>query len=231
MSVISKYKPTHLDEIIYPDYATERCVKSLGDGRLSGHVMFYGPNGTAKTTAANLLVKSIGGNEADIETKQINQLLAMNDLEGYLQRACSMNQGSESGKFFLLFNEFDKAKGDIDKLWNAMDKLGDSLMLIITTNEEMKIDRAIRSRCQMIEFPALRAVSVLPRAQQILAAEGLVMPDADVLAALKTVENFGDIRKYMTALDHLLLVNPSQKPKPIVQKPTLTVVKPQQPKE
>jgi DNA polymerase III delta prime subunit len=115
-----------------------------------------------------------------------------------------------------------------------MDELQEKgLMLIITTNDLMAIHASIRSRCRMIEFPAVSAIAMLPRAQQILSAEGLNLPDEQVLSYLKERERFGDHRKYIERLNELLLIHKSGLPFPLwsAQKPNLKVVNPKKPKE
>lgn len=226
MSIKNKYEPKNLNQVVYPDAATELRVKSLGNGTLNGHVIFHGPRGTAKTTAANLLVNAIGGQHAHIES-DFENLLAMPNLIAHLKQACHFAKLFTSSKCFLLFNEFDNYKGTPYQLWDAMDKLqSEGLMVIITTNELMNIHPSVRSRCRLIEFPAISASSMLSRAQQILSAEGLHLPNRQVLDYLRSLERFGDLRKYLDCIEELLLVHSSGLPMPpwSGQKPSLTVI-------
>jgi DNA polymerase III delta prime subunit len=226
MSIKNKYAPASLNDIVYPNAATELRVKSLAGGSLNGHVIFHGPRGTAKTTTANLLAQAIGGAQARIES-DFQNLMAMPNLKTYLQQACFDAALFYQSKLILLFNEFDNHKGTPYQLWDAMDMLQNKgLMLIITTNNLMAIHDSLRSRCRLIEFPAVSAVSMLSRAQHILKAEGLFLPDAQVLSYLKGQERFGDHRKYIELLDELLLIQKAGQsfPQWSGQKPTLTVV-------
>jgi replication factor C subunit 3/5 len=226
MSIQTKYTPTSLNDIVYPDSATEMRVKSLANGTREDHVLFHGPRGTAKTTTANLLAKAIGGPSARIES-DFQNLMAMPNLKGYLKQGCFNAQLLYDSKLILLFNEFDNFKSTPYQLWDAMDELqSEGLMVIITTNEQANIHASVRDRCLQIEFPGLTAVAVLPRAQQILNAEGLNLPNAQVLSYLKNVERFGSFRRYLETLDTLLQIYKSGLPLPqwSGQKPNLTVV-------
>ncbi|PUE27974.1 AAA family ATPase [Limnohabitans sp. Jir72] len=225
---MNNYIPTNLDEIIYPNASTELRLKAIGAGSIDSHVIIHGPRGTAKTTTANLLANAIGGPNAHIETN-FSTLLAMPDLLFYLKQACHFAKLTTGSKCFLLFNEFDNFKGTPYQLWDAMDQIDRSdLMLIITTNDLMAIHPSIRSRCRLIEFPAVTASAMLPRAQAILASNSLALPDAQVLSYLKGDERFGDIRKYLDLIDELLLIQKSRMAFPQWggQKPSLTVAKP-----
>jgi len=226
MTIKNTYEPTNLNQVVYPNAATELRVKSLASGSLNGNVIFYGPRGTAKTTTANLLANAIGGSQACIES-DFNNLLAMPNLKGYLQQVCFNSHLFYQSKLILLFNEFDNYKGTPYQLWDAMDALeSKGLMVIITTNDLMAIHPSVRSRCRLIEFPAVTAIAMLPRAQQILNAEGLSLPDAQVLDYLKGVERFGDLRKYLELIEELLLLHSSGLPMPqwSEQKPALSIV-------
>ena len=226
MNITTKYKPASLNEIVYPDVATELRVKSLSNGTLNGHVILHGPRGTAKTTTAELLAYAIGGANARIES-DFKNLMAMPNLKGYLKQGCFNAHLIYQSKLFLLFNEFDNYKPTPYQLWDAMDALqSEGLMLIITTNDLMAIHPSVRSRCRLIEFPAITARAMLSRAQQILSAEGVRLPNRQVLEYLRSVERFGDLRKYIDLLEELLLLHKTGQPLPnwCVQKPTLTVV-------
>lgn len=209
MKVEIKYAPSNLSEIIYPSAAVERRIMGYASGQLEGHILLHGTNGTGKTSIANLLPIAIGGADAAIDENDYDGVLGQKDIKSYLQNACQFAKLYGSGKHFLVFNEFDNAKGNLSKLWTAMDACGDSLMLIITTNEPMNVHKSIRSRCDLIEMPPLKARAALARSQQILLAEGLNLPDAQVLHYLKEREHFGNLRKYMGVLDEILYMNAS----------------------
>lgn len=226
MKVELKYAPQNLSEVIYPDAATEIRIQALGSGQLDGHVMLWGPNGTGKTSIARLLIDAIGGAGANVDDVDYDELLSKPDLKQYLQNSCAMSNLYGQGKFFILLNEFDTARVNPHKLWTAMDKCGNELMVIITTNEPMKVHKSVRSRCMEIHMPALSANIVLPRAQHILAVEGLVLPDTQVRAYLSNMQYKGDLRKYFAILDDLLLLNNSGQAMPpwITQAPVLNIV-------
>jgi replication-associated recombination protein RarA len=226
MKVQDKYAPHDLSEVIYSNKATETRIQALAAGQLAGHVLLWGPNGTAKTTIAHLLIQSIGGVNAMFDDVKYEELLSKPDLDLYLKNSCAISRLSGQSKFFVLLNEFDTANGPAHKLWTAMDKCGGNLMVIITTNEPMKVHRSIRSRCTEINMPALSAQSVIKRAQEILAAEGLALPDTQVCHYLTTKQHTGDLRKYFEVLDELLFLHSTGQPMPPWQpiKPQMTVV-------
>lgn len=203
-----KYAPQQLNDVIYPSTAVEARIKSYATGALSDSLILYGPNGTGKSTVARLLIEAIGGAFPSVETKSYEDLVRLNDMRGYLRQTTSTARLTTSGKHFLLLEEFDNETKKMETLWAAMDACGDGLMAIITTNNLMKIHKSLRSRMTTIEFPALTPVSVLPRAQKILQAEGVQLPDDQVLHYLTTMAVPQDLRKYMRVLDQILVLYP-----------------------
>ena len=212
MKLETKYAPSCLDQVIFPSEAVERRVKGYATGKLEGHIIIHGPNGTGKTTIANLIVKQLGGEHAQIEHNDHDELLSKSDLKMHLLKAASFAALTTSGKYFLILNEFDNSKKNLSKFWAALDECGDRAMAVITTNQPMDIHPSIRSRCDAIEFPGVTAVKALSRIQVCLKAEGLILPDAQVLYYLKTKEQFMDLRKYFKVADEILFLwNSNQK--------------------
>jgi replication-associated recombination protein RarA len=199
-----KYSPKNLGEVVYPSEAVRKRIQAYMSGQLEGNLLLWGPNGTGKTTVAELLPQYISGPDALVESEDFDEILSKKDLSGFIANACSIVGFSGQAKYFMVFHEFDNAKVNCNKLWTAMDKYSDRLMVIITTNNPMNVPKSVRSRCDEIAFPALTARQVLPRAQKILAAEGVSLPDNQVLHYLMQIEHLGDLRKYLAKLDDII---------------------------
>lgn len=207
MKCEEKYAPKNLDEVIYPSSAVKNKIMGYAQGYLEGNVLLYGSNGTGKTSLTRLLVDAIGGKDASVETDEFEQLLSKSDLKKYLRNSCSVAQFTDSKKHFIILNEFDQAKKNIGVFWRALDACGTDLMIIITTNKPMEIDISLRSRCDLIEMQMIKASNVLQRIQFILQAEGLNLPDQQVLSYLTAVEHLGDMRFYFRKADELLYLH------------------------
>ncbi len=206
MKIANKYAPTNLGEVIYPNDAVRIRIQAYMSGQLEGNLLLWGPNGTGKTSVADLLPQYISGSDAQVDANY-ESMLKKDDLNGYIANCCSLAELCGHKKYFMVFHEFDNAKDDVNELWTAMDKYSDKLMVIITTNNPMSVHKSLRSRCDEIAFPALTARQVLPRAQKILCAEGVNLPDAQVLHYLTQIEHFGDLRKYFAKLDEIVYLH------------------------
>ena len=212
MNCAIKYKPTSLAHVIYPDAATKAFVDAVATGALTTHIIFSGPNGTGKTTVADLLPYAISGESAVVESKDYAELLDQRDLKTYLQTQCQFARlTGNNGRYYLVLHEFDNATKNLAKLWMALDACADYLTLFITTNNPMLIHKSIRSRCRDIEFPAVSVSAFLPRAKQILANENVHLSDAELLTQLSVVKS-GDLRAYFRKLDDLIYTHGAKVP-------------------
>ena len=201
-----KYAPKNLGDVIYPNSAVRTRIQGYMSGQLEGNILLWGPNGTSKSTVANLLPYKICGDGAVVETESFHSILKKDDLRGFVANACSVASWSGS-KYFMVFHEFDNAKENLSKFWTVIDEYADQLMLIITTNEGMNIHRSLRARCDVINLPALTPRQVLPRAQHILVSEGITLPDSHVLHYLTQAEHTGNLREYLRKVDELIFLS------------------------
>ncbi|MEY4119932.1 MAG: hypothetical protein RLZZ472_322 [Pseudomonadota bacterium] len=206
MKTADKYKPTNLAEVVYPNEAVRIRIQAYMSGQIEGNLLLWGPNGTGKTSVADLLPQYISSTSPQVDT-DFEAILKRNDLSSYIANSCSVADLCGHKKYFMVFHEFDNAKSNINEFWTAMDKYSNQMMVIITTNNPMSVHKSLRSRCDEVHFPALSARQVLPRAQKILAAEGVTLPDAQVLHYLTQIEQFGDLRKYFAKLDEILYLH------------------------
>jgi replication-associated recombination protein RarA len=207
-----KYAPNQLDEVIYPNVGVERRINGYATKQLEGHIILHGPNGTGKTSLANLLLKEIGNQHPEIERKDADELLAQPDLKKYLKQAAAYAAMTTSEKFFLILNEFDYSKKNLNKFWTALDACGDGVMAIITTNQPMDVHASIRSRCDVIEMPGVCAEAALQRIQYCLSMEGVNLPDAQVLHYLKNYVQGFDLRRYFRIADQIIYLSKNNMP-------------------
>ena len=206
MGVAEKYAPKSLNDVVIPSVATANRLNGYADGGLNGHIILHGPNGTGKSTVAHLLPNEISGEAALIEPKSLEELLAMKDLKGYLKQTAHVAQVINGSKYFLVYDEADAVKGNFARFWTAVDYCGSDVMMIFTTNNPMAIPASIRSRSDEIAFPALTPQQFLPRAQFMLQAESVDLPNAQVLHYLTQIQHTPDIRKYCRKVDEIIFL-------------------------
>ena len=214
MKVEIKYEPKSLTEVVYSSAGQDIRINAYAQSGLNGHIILWGPNGTGKSTVAKLLPNAIAGTQAIIESKSLEDLLAIKDLKTYLMREAHSAIVIFGGKYFLVYDEADATKGSMSDFWTAVDYCGSDLMMILTTNNPMAIAQSVRSRSDEINFPALTPQQFLSRAQYMLNAEGVNLPNAQVLHYLVQIQHTPDLRKYCRKVDELIYLIQNNLPLP-----------------
>jgi DNA polymerase III gamma/tau subunit len=207
-----KYAPKSLSEMVFANVTVKTKINAIAKSQLSSNfVLLYGPNGTGKSTAARLIIDSLTNSQPDIEEKSVVDLLKMNKLDLHFNMRCNSAKNLFGTRYVLKCEEFDNVKGDLSKLWTALDEVQEDIFFIATTNEPLDIHKSLRSRLYKIEVGPIGPMQFLPRAMQILTAEGINIDSGAVLDALKTRAHECDIRAYFQILEELILLENSAK--------------------
>lgn len=230
-----KYAPTHINDVVLNNAFNEQQLKLIFQGFRTRHLFLSGTNGNGKSTLANLIAHELTKHCPYLLLNDpIDTVMSQADLYTYfsmVKNTAGMYGASSNDRVVIVFNELDKYSGSLDKLWTAMDRLKDELLVIITTNNPMKLENAIRSRCDKYNFTRITPDEFLSRAQYILTQENLILPDASVLHYLNTMTiKTSDVRDYMSVLDKLIFMNLHNMPlaavpAPQLMQPVLTVIK------
>jgi replication factor C small subunit len=197
---VEKYRPKSLDEIVNQREVVER-LKVFVKERSMPHLLFAGPPGTGKTTAAHALAHDLYG-------------------ENYRQYVLELNASDERGinvirekvKEFarsrapegipfkiVLLDEADNMTSDAQQaLRRLMELYTASTRFILLANYPSKIIDPIQSRCAFFRFTPLSRDDVVGRLRYIAEREAVEYDDE----ALDTIYEIseGDMRKAINIL-------------------------------
>jgi replication-associated recombination protein RarA len=201
-----KHAPQTINDVVFNEPDTEFFMKAIVSGKYScDNLMLYGTNGNGKSTIANLVAKALTGNSGLLIQDTIEQFLARDDLSIYLSNTIQCFGDAQRQRCVVVFHELDKYSKSLSRLWTLMDDHKDQLMVIFTTNDPMRFENAVRSRCDKYEFTQISPQDFSPRAQHILHQEGVVMTLAEVTKNLeKYTGSNRDVRDYLRTIDKML---------------------------
>lgn len=208
MNTQYKYRPRSLNEFVFPTDQVERKIRQIATGSITRPLVLHGSFGTGKSTLATLIPQEIEGTKVKIE--RIN--------------AEDLNNSAEVRKSFYRDRQFDnlfapegqsrhytvveevnfdpKAKG---ALRNTLDVMEGRDLVIFTTNALDKLDDGLLSRAEVIEIPPAPAGRFLPRAIEILRAEGIDVDENSIREVLESVYDLHrDNRAFYKALDEII---------------------------
>jgi len=193
----SCYHPKSLSELVIPDIKIKTFLLDTVNGSGSNMILLNGTNGTGKSTIARLIPTLIEGYVPHWEILNGGVSFSEQDAIHKLQNIVSFTKFIGQRYFYVIFDELDKVNVSLSHLWQLIDTWPSNIMVIATSNDYMKIDKCMRSRFKVLNFPSVTAKDFLPRAMEIFVKEKINLSAGYVLDELKKVENLSDIRKYM----------------------------------
>ena len=197
---VEKYRPKELDEIVGQDEVVSR-LKGFVEGRSLPHLLFAGPAGTGKTTAALCIARELFG-------------------DGWRQNLLELNASDERGidtirtkvkdyartraignvpYKIILLDESDALTPDAQHaLRRTMEMYTHTARFILDCNYSSRIIEPIQSRCVIFRFRRLADKDIKHALRRIARAEKLTLGDEAAEAVIYASE--GDMRRAINVL-------------------------------
>ena len=197
---VERHRPQTVADIKGQKAVVDRLV-AYSQKKTFPHLLFAGPPGTGKTTAALALTRDVFG-----ESYRMN-LLEMNasderklesirtKVKGFAKTAPV--PGTSFKVIFL--DEADALTPDAQgALRRIMEQHSQTCRFILSCNYSSKIIEPIQSRCAVFRFRPLADVDVLDQVKAVAKSEGVGLDDEAAEALVRISQ--GDLRKAITAL-------------------------------
>ncbi|MDN5358845.1 MAG: replication factor small subunit [Candidatus Diapherotrites archaeon] len=195
-----KYRPKTLDEMVGQEEVVAR-LKAYAEKKEMPNLLFAGPPGTGKTTAAMALAREIFGDTFEQNFLELNA----SDERGINVVRETIKEFARTlpfggAKFKIIFlDEADALTADAQHaLRRTMEKYAATSRFILSCNYSSKIIEPIQSRCAIFRFRPLSEEQIKGRLRYIAEKEGLEITE-DGLNALVYVSE-GDLRKAINLL-------------------------------
>lgn len=207
-----KYQPQSLSEFVFGNEDSQQLIEDIVSGALpfpfegKTGILLFGTYGTGKTTLANLL-------PALIEQGQTGETLSIQaeffgcqlghtgtSILDLVKQQLSFISFNRSGLRYYIFDEVDslskQAQSGLKTTLNNQQGA-----FILTTNNISQLDKGVKDRCVLVEMNAAADADFLPLARRIAADEGVVLNNAQLLAAI--AGNSGSFRSIIFSVMRL----------------------------
>lgn len=203
-------RPKNFSELVFASDADRDDLHTYADRRRYDHLLLFGPNGSAKSTTAAILVEE---RQRAINAPNIMvERFSARDLNGNLEPIMDHVGILLSPGFvgddepYVIIEEVDQMttnnQYDLRMLMDTM-RVG---KLIMTTNNINDVDKGVRDRSEKFELLHPSPAQWLGRAKSILASEGHSVADDKLLDVLSTASRANatpTIRDMMRILSEL----------------------------
>jgi len=208
MNTQHKYRAKNISEFVFANEEVQRQVTRYAKGKTFRPLVMFGPNGTGKSTLADLIPKALDGDQVKvtrIKAEDLNSNAEVRKLFTRTKQFDKMFKPEGQNRNYTVVEEvnFDpKAKGAMRE---SLDEMEGRDLIIFTTNELDKLDVGLLSRAEVVEVPPVSPETFLKKAQEILKSEGVNLDDKSVLEVLESVYQIkSDNRSYYKALDEII---------------------------
>ena len=203
MNLREKYRPTTIGELVGCKVFREAAATWSVDNCPS-NLLFVGPPGVGKTSAAISLAKDMLGEFFDPMNFVVTNASDDRGIEYVRElKRISKQKAIGVGRRIIFLDEADSFTTPAQKaLKQIMEDSHKSAIFILAANDISPIHAAIRDRCLTFEFKPVTDDSAVQRLNQVIEAEGMPVNWKEHVASLLKLCN-GSLRSAIDILEGL----------------------------
>ena len=195
-----KHRPHSLADIIFADAHVAGVIQDTASGIRDKHIILHGPSGSGKSETAHLLQKARLSSEAQgIFADPIHAKTYEHESFDPILTTWNWQIMAGARMGCVVIDEVDQFSTAMQQKLRAFVDRYSMGLILCTTNNLHAVDPPLQDRCRCLKITYPTIEQWVPRAQAILAREGIELTPQQTCDLLEGFENSG--RKMMDWLE------------------------------
>ncbi|MFB6078730.1 MAG: replication factor C small subunit [Halarchaeum sp.] len=196
---VEKYRPDSLADVVGHENVVSRLQSYVAEDDVP-NLLFAGPAGTGKTTAATAIAKELYGDDWRENFLELNAS-DERGIDVVRDRIKNFARASFGGYDYriIFLDEADALTSDAQSaLRRTMEQFSNNVRFVLSCNYSSQIIDPIQSRCAVFRFAGIDDDAVAARVREVAEAEGVDYTEDGVDALVYAAD--GDMRRAINAL-------------------------------
>jgi DNA polymerase III delta prime subunit len=211
MTFYTRHEPKSFNDLVFHDPKVAQTIHEYATGLRPKHLLLYGPPGSGKSKAAEIIVNACLGNSGLCAD---DAKFDLPTLEQYgfaiVATCCSRQMLNGASRCYAIIDEVDHLKSATLLSMRSFFDTAKYVTFVCTTNNLHRLDSPLQNRFEKLHLDLPSANDWIPRAMHIMQAEGHPVSEKQ-LQMLLNAEAYS-ARDLMSQLENAILMQTNKAP-------------------